>query len=359
MQQIELRPGYSISRVIRGNWQLATGHGPARTDDPVADLCAYADAGITTFDCADIYTGVEETIGRFRAEYGRTRGSEALAKIRVHTKFVPDLGILNCITRSDVEAIIDRSLQRLGMERLDLVQFHWWDYAEPRWLDTALWLAELREAGKIANIGGTNFDTQHVGAMIDAGVPLVSMQVQYSLLDRRPETSLTALARQHDVALLCYGTVAGGFLSDRWLGAAAPTGVDENRSLTKYRLIVEDWGGWDLFQELLRTLRTIADRHETDIATVASAAVLPRPQVAAVIVGARDRSHLPQNLAVGSLALTDGDMAAIDAVLEQSAPLEGDVYALERDRDGRHGRIMKYNLNDAPAASQKASVVGK
>ncbi len=359
MQQIELRPGHSISRVIRGNWQLATGHGPSRSVDPVADLCAYADAGITAFDCADIYTGVEETIGRFRSEYGRTRGSEALARIKVHTKFVPDLDILGRITKQDVETIIDRSLKRLGSDMLDLVQFHWWDYAEPRWLETALWLAELRQAGKIRNIGGTNFDTAHVAAMVEAGVPLASMQVQYSLLDGRPRKSLVDLAEKHHFALLCYGTVAGGFLSDRWLGAPAPSGADENRSLTKYRLIIEDWGGWELFQHLLATLRSIADRHGTDIATVASAAMLLRERVAAVIVGARDRSHLPQNLAIGSVDLTPADFGAIEAVLARSTPLDGDVYTLERDRHGRHGRIMKYNLNDAPGASQNAASVGQ
>jgi aryl-alcohol dehydrogenase-like predicted oxidoreductase len=359
MHQIELRPGYAISRVIRGNWQLATGHGSSRSEDPVADLCAYADAGITTFDCADIYTGVEETIGRFRAEYQRARGPEALAKVRVHTKFVPDLDILDRIAKRDVETIIDRSLRRLGVEQLDLVQFHWWDYAKPRWLDTALWLSELREAGKILNVAATNFDTEHVAAMVEGRVPLTSLQVQYSLLDSRPEKSLVELARAHDIALLCYGTVAGGFLSDRWHGAHAPSGSDENRSLTKYRLIIEDWGGWDLFQLLLDTLRAVANRYRTDIATVASAAMLGRPQVAAVIVGARDRSHLPQNLAIAALALDRSDYAAIDAVLRQSTPLEHDVYSLERDRHGRHGQIMKYNLNNAPGASQTASVAGE
>ncbi len=359
MQQIELRAGYSISRVIRGNWQLATGHGSDLSQDPVADLCAYSDAGITTFDCADIYTGVEETIGRFRAEYEKTRGREALAKVRVHTKFVPDLDILDCIVKRDVETIIDRSLRRLGQEQLDLVQFHWWDYAKPRWLETALWLAELRDAGKIRNVAATNFDTGHVAAMIDAGVPLTSLQIQFSLLDARPEKSLIELARAHDIAILCYGTVAGGFLSDRWRGALAPSGSDENRSLTKYRLVIEDWGGWELFQLLLDILRIVADRHRTDIATVASAAMLARPQVAAVIVGARNVSHLPQNLAIAKLALDESDIMAIDTVLKQSTPLEGDVYSLERDRQGRHGRIMKYNLNDAPGASQTASVAGK
>lgn len=350
MQTFDLRPGATISRVIRGNWQLASGHSSAQSDDPIADLTAFADAGITTFDCADIYTGVEEVIGAFRAAYRKARGEEALKRIRVHTKFVPDLSILSRIEKKDVETIIDRSLTRLGQEQLDLVQFHWWDYSQPRWLDTALWLAELQQAGKIRNIGGTNFDTAHVAAMVEAGVPLVSMQVQYSLLDRRPAESLTALARKHDIFLLTYGTVAGGFLSDRWLGVAEPAGEAENRSLTKYKLIIDDWGGWAPFQTLLQTLRGIADRHGMDIATVASAAVLRFPQVAGVIVGARNRSHLDGNLAIAALDLSAEDLAAIDTLLAQSRPLEGDVYSLERDREGRHGRIMKYNLNDAPAS---------
>ena len=70
---------------------MASGHGAVKSDDPVADMVAFADAGITTFDCADIYTGVEEMIGRFRLRYRELRGEEALERIRVHTKFVPDL----------------------------------------------------------------------------------------------------------------------------------------------------------------------------------------------------------------------------------------------------------------------------
>lgn len=308
-------------------------------------MIAFADAGITTFDCADIYTGVEELIGTFRAAYADRRGTEALSRIRVHTKFVPDLSQLETITQPMVEAAIDRSLERLKVERLDLVQFHWWDYQQPRWLEVAGWLAELRKAGKIANIGGTNFDTPHMIAMVEAGVPLVSMQLQYSVLDARPEKAMASAARKREVSFLCYGTVAGGFLGERWLGRPEPSGPLENRSLTKYKLIIDEFGGWEKFQVLLGVLDRVARRHGSDIATVASRAVLDRECVAGVIVGARNRAHLASNLAIAGLKLTDADRAEIAAVTGDAALLLGDVYTLERDRTSRHGAIMKYDLN--------------
>ena len=349
MQRIALAPGYDISRIIRGGWQMAGGHGAIDRATAVNDMIACADAGITTFDCADIYTGVEDLIGAFRAAYARQRGAEALARIRVHTKYVPDLDLLPQLSRADVERVIDRSLRRLGTDRLDLVQFHWWDYGVPGAVQAAQWLDDLRRAGKIAHVGGTNFDTAHLVAIVDAGVPLLSMQVQYSLLDRRPETAMVAAAAARGVSLLCYGTVAGGFLGDRWLGVAEPVEPLENRSLTKYKLIIDDLGGWDLFQTLLAALRRVADRRGSDIATVASAAVLARPGVAAVIVGARDRSHLGANIAVSDLVLDAADLAEIETALAGARTLDGDVYALERDRTGRHGSIMKYNLSRGAA----------
>lgn len=347
VERISLRPGHEISRVIRGGWQLAGGHGAVNPAEAVEDMIAFADAGITTFDCADIYTGVEDMIGAFRVEYDRRFGAEALARIKVHTKLVPDLARLATVDKAYIRSIVDTSLARLRMERLDLVQFHWWDYAVPRYLDAIGWLNELRLEGKVANVSATNFDTSRTRQILGAGVPLTSMQVQYSLLDARPERTLAKVAQDNDMWLLCYGTVAGGFLGDRWLGQAEPVEPLENRSLTKYKLIIDDFGGWDLFQAMLETLRTIADRHGSDIATVASAAMLGRPGVAAVIVGARNRSHLARNVAVSELRLTNQDRAEIAAVQAQGKVPEGDTYTLERDRNGRHGSIMKYNLNAA------------
>lgn len=347
MQTFDLAPGHRISRVIKGGWQLAGGHGRIDRNSSIDDMVAFADAGITTFDCADIYTGVEEMIGAFRTRYRNMRGAEALAAIKVHTKFVPDLGALATLTRADVVRAIDTQIARLQAERLDLVQFHWWDYAVDRQVEVALWLADLRQAGKIAHIGGTNFDTAQMLRMIQAGVPLVSMQVQYSLLDDRPSRSMAKAAAENGVGFLCYGTVAGGLFSDRWLGAPEPAEPFENRSLIKYKLIVDEFGGWALFQDLLAALSAVAQRHGTDIASVASRWMLDAPGVAGVIVGARNRAHLARNLAIPDIALTAADRAAIQAVLDRAHKVPGEVYELERDRTGKHGSIMKYNLNKA------------
>ena len=345
VERAELSPGYEISRLIRGGWQLAGGHGQVERKAAVEDLHEFFRAGIVTFDCADIYTGVEELLGHLRTAVLKGEGREALDSLKVHTKFVPDLDLLPRLKKPDVTAAVDRSLHRLGMERLDLVQYHWWDYGIPGCIEGALWLAELQRQGKIRFIGGTNFNTPQSAALLNAGVPLISMQVQYSLLDDRPEHGMTTLCRDKGVHLLCYGSVAGGFLSDDWLGRPEPRFPLENRSLTKYKLIIDDCGGWDFLQHLLGVLRTVADRHGVDIATVASRAVLDRPQVSAVIVGARNSSHLAGNLAIMSLRLTPSDHAEIGEVLVRGLRLAGDVFDLERDRTGRHGAIMKYDLN--------------
>ena len=297
--RISLSGDYTISRIIKGGWHLAGDHGDIDPKQARQDMATFVDAGITTFDCADIYTGVERLIGDFRRSY------PAHAKqVQIHTKFVPDLSDLCSVDRAQVGAIIERSLARLGQERLDLVQFHWWDFAIPRYVETALELDRLRRSGKIARIGVTNFDTPRLKELVDAGIPITSHQVQYSLLDDRPNHGMVAYCRAQNIALLCYGTVCGGFLSERWLGKPAPAADLANRSLAKYKPIIEDFGGWRLFQELLEVLRRVAAAHATDIASVATRVMLDRDQVAAAIVGAVNTSHLQAHAQIGGLRLS-------------------------------------------------------
>jgi aryl-alcohol dehydrogenase-like predicted oxidoreductase len=343
--RIELRPDYEITRVIRGGWQLAGGHGTIDREAAVDDLVSAFDAGVTTFDCADIYTGVEELLGAFRARLADLRGVDAAKAIKVHTKLVPDLAALAHVDKAYLEGIVDRSLRRLRVERLDLVQFHWWRYAAPGLIDAVRALDEMRRAGKIRHLGLTNFDTPHLSEILASGAEISSVQVQYSVLDQRPASGLAALSAEHGVWLLCYGSVAGGFLSNRWLEALEPSAPLENRSLVKYKLIIDDFGGWDLFQELLRTLRRVADRHGADLATIASRWVLDQPRAAAVIVGARNRWHVGDNARITSLELSAADRAEIEAVIARGRGPLGDVYELERDLTGRHGSIMHYDNN--------------
>ena len=133
----ELSPGYTVPRIISGGWQLSRGHRRTAVDPEgtVRQMKQLADAGLTAFDCGDIYLGVEALLGKLL---------QVSPDVQVHTKFVPDLRELPRIDRRHVERIVDRSLDRLGVERLDLVQLHWWDYDVPRYVETALWLDEQR-----------------------------------------------------------------------------------------------------------------------------------------------------------------------------------------------------------------------
>jgi len=348
VQTTALRPGHVISRVIRGGWQLAGDHGSVDRAEAVRDMEAFVDAGITTFDCADIYVGVEEMIGDFIGDLRRRRGADVADRVVVHTKLVPDLTRLADLRADEVEAVIDRSLRRLQVERLDLVQFYWWDVGQGDYLAAAQVLKECQRKGKIRNIGVTNWDVAETAPLVEAGIDLVSTQVQYSVLDRRPVGAFTEWTAANDVQILCYGTLAGGFLTEKWLGVPDPGFTFENRSLVKYRLIIDEFGPWALFQELLQALLVVGTRHGAPLSAVASAWVLDQPQVAAAIVGARYARHLPLTLQVFDVAMDDADRASIDTVLAKSGGPNGTVFGLERDRSGRHGRIMKYNLNAKP-----------
>ena len=347
MKRIEIRPGYSISKVIKGGWHLAGGHGIIDQNKALEDMYQFVKAGITTFDRADIYTGVEELIGKFRKKYQDEFQSGELAPIQIHTKYVPDYSSLATLKKEDTVKIIDRSLRRLNVEQLDLVQFAWWDYQFPRYLETAVHLSELQKSGKIRHLGVTNFDTVRIKEMLNAGVEITTNQVQYSLLDRRVENSMSDLAQEHNIPYLCYGSIAGGFLSDRYLGTSDPTQPYENRSLTKYRLIIDEFGGYNLFQELLKVLRTIADKYHVGVAEIASKYVLQKPMVASVIIGARNNKHLNNLKKLDYFNLNNDDLEAISKIIDISKGPYGPFYELERDKTGKHGSIMKYNLNES------------
>ncbi|MFZ9982128.1 MAG: aldo/keto reductase [Cyclobacteriaceae bacterium] len=340
---ISLTKDFEISRIIKGGWQLSSGHRDQLNTDPVQDMISYAEAGITTFDCADIYTGVEQLIGKFLNEWKRLHSE--IRPIRVLTKFVPDADALATLDKSYVSRIIERSLKRLGTERLDMVQFSWWDYHIDRYAEAAGWLCDLQKEGKIELISATNFNTEATAKILKAGVPLKTIQLQYSLLDSRPEKGLVDLCKQNEIKLLCYGTVAGGFISSKWLGKPEPQGAFENRSLVKYKLMIDETGGWERFQNLLETLSRIAEKHNVTITNVAGNYILSRPAVGSLIIGAATTNHLEENLRTFQFRLDESDLQQIETAKAALKTPQGDVWDLERIKEGPHGRIMRYNLN--------------
>lgn len=315
----------------------------------LSDLEALTELGLDTFDCADIYTGVEALFGEFRRRYQQRSGADAVRRLRFHTKLVPDRSDLERVDRRYVERIVDRSLRRLGVERLDLVQLAWWDYDIPAYVDVAQWLDELRAAGKVRHLGATNFDAERLREILDAGVGLVVHQVQYSLLDRRPETAMVPLCRERGVHLIAYGALAGGLLTDRYLDAERPREPFANRSLRKYDLIVDEFGSWERFQALLGEAHTVARGAGATLAQVALRYVLDRPGVAAALVGLSGLERMRESADAAGLRLGEPELERLGAFGRTAPGPAGPVFGLEREPGGKHAAIMKYDLNrEAP-----------
>lgn len=267
--------------------------------------------------------------------------------IQIHTKFVPDLNILDQVDFAYTEKVIDRSLMRMHRDCLDLVQFHWWDYEVPGMMETAGYLMKLKEKGKIRNLAMRNFDTPHLKQMVEAGLPVVSNQTQYSVFDCRPEQALLQYSREHDVFSFCYGTLSGGFLAERWMGVKREELTAETRSHVKYLQIIEDSMGWDGYQQLLTLLREIAEEHGTTIACVATRFILDQPGVGAAMVGTRNSRHVDDNASIARLVLTPGDQERIRQFIDRFPTPEGEPFTLERTPGSRYRNIMKMNLNKA------------
>jgi aryl-alcohol dehydrogenase-like predicted oxidoreductase len=279
----------------------------------------YHKSGFTSWDMADIYGPAEEFFGKFRQNLAKA--GDDLSGLVGLTKFVPSPGPMN---KNTVERAIRNSILRMNVDSIDLVQFHWWDYDDLRYLDALEQLTILRDAGKIKHIGLTNFDTARMQMMLDKGFEIVSNQVQYSIIDQRPQVEMAKFCKKNGIFLLTYGTLGGGLLSERFLGVSEPTRIDlDTFSLQKYHHMVDAWGGWTLFQKLLDTLHQIAKKHSTSIANVATRFILDEPQVAGVIIGARlgITQHIEQNKQTFSLGLDSDDYSAISEITIQANDL--------------------------------------
>jgi aryl-alcohol dehydrogenase-like predicted oxidoreductase/enamine deaminase RidA (YjgF/YER057c/UK114 family) len=222
------------------------------------------------------------------------------------------------------QGVQDR-LDRLGVASVDLLQFHWWSFEHPAWLDALHELAKLRDEGLIREIGVTNFDAAHLRVALSDGIPLVSNQVSFSLVDRRAAGPLSTLCLERGVRLLAYGTLCGGFLSERWLNQPRPEAVVD-WSRMKYGRFIDAAGGWEPFQGILNAAAEIARKHGVSVSNVASRWVLEHAAVAGVIVGARlgEAEHRDDNARLFSFALDDEDHAALDGAFAATTPIPGD-----------------------------------
>ena len=315
IETYNLASDLKICRIVNGMWQVAGGHGYINPKDAIDEMKLYYESGLTSWDMADIYGPAEEFFGQFKSKLDKSGSSANLVGL---TKFVPNPGMMSA---NLVERAIRMSCVKMNVDSWDRGQFHWWDYDDSQYLEAIKHMTALKNQGKIRHIGLTNFDTKRMQIMLDKGFDIVSNQVQYSVMDQRPKMEMERFCKKNNISLLTYGTLGGGLISERFLGEAEPTRIDLNTySLQKYKNMVDAWGGWELFQELLHTLHAIAQKHEISIANVATRFVLDQPQVAAVIIGARlgIAQHITQNKKTFSLKLDSNDYSAINTITAQA-----------------------------------------
>jgi len=313
LEKTLLAPDLEICRILNGMWQVAGSHGQIEHSLAVSDMNNYVKSGFTTWDLADIYGPAESIIGEF--------SKQTDLSFEAFTKFVPNPGPMS---NSIVTHYIEQSLQKMNTDCIDLLQFHWWDYNDASYLDALDHLSKLQSENKIKHLGVTNFDTKRVKIMIEQGHKIVSNQVQYSILDSRPERVMTPYFVKNNIKILCYGVLLGGFFSEKYLGADEPhRGNLDTASLQKYKNMIDVWGGWELFQELLVILDEIAKKHNCSIANVAARFILDKPQVSGVIIGARlgITNHREDNTRVFDISLDSNDLILINSVTEKANDL--------------------------------------
>ncbi len=317
----ELAPGLYISRIVTGLWQIADMERDQQSldlDRAARSMKAYARAGLTTFDMADHYGSAEEIAGIFMRKYAGDND------VQVLTKWVPETG---GSSRAAVRQAVQRSLDRLQTDRLDLLQYHAWSYADPSYLDDLFHLQELQDEGLIRHLGLTNFDTAHLSLVLETGIEVVSNQICFSLLDQRAANGMTGLCEDKGVTILAFGTLAGGFLTERWLDQPEPT-TDRLKtwSQMKYKRYIDEAGGWAPFQNLLRALKRVADKHDVSMANVASRFILEQPAVGAVIIGARlgQSEHIRNNQVTLDFTPKSEDWDAIKSAIDALDPIPGD-----------------------------------
>ena len=295
-----------VSEICLGTWTTFGGSLPEEDAHALVDTAF--ELGVNFFDTANIYSEgrSEEVLGRALA--GRPRDAYVLA-----TKVwgaAPDGG--RGLSREQVVHQIDRSLERLGAEFVDLYQCHAWDPNVPL-AETLEAMTEVVEAGKVRHVGCSNWSGEQIRQAIELArehgyVKIVSSQPEYSLLCREPEAEVIPVSRENGVSQVVYSPLAQGVLTGKY--APGETAHPGTRAAAR--------AAWMEFlddETLARVgrLRPIADGLGVTMAQLALAWILHEPNVASAIVGASRPEQLRDNAAASGVELDDETVRAVEA----------------------------------------------
>ena len=287
------------------------GRGETR-EEAFAVMDAAWEAGITTFDTADAYGGgrSETWIG----DWLRTKGSDVRGRIVLSTKtFNPmDEGEDHGLAPARIRRQLESSLQRLGVERVDMYLAHDWDPGVPV-AETLGALAELVTAGKVGVVGASNVDGEQLREALaaESRARYEWVQNSYSLLDREPEREVLPLCAERGLGFTPFSPLGGGWLTGKYRrGETAPPGSRMTMRPEPYLHRLDDdsvWRGLD-------GLAASAEERGTTPAALALAWLLGDPRVTAVIVGPRRSEHLEPALAALAAPLSERERAELSGL---------------------------------------------
>lgn len=278
-----------------------------------ADLVSRAiERGVNFFDTADVYSCGESEALLGRALRGRRDQAVIATKVRGVTGDDPnDVGL----SRRHIVASCERSLKRLGTDRIDLYQVHGWDALTPV-EETLEALDHLVRQGKVFYVGASNLAAWQLARSLElqkanGWARYVTLQPYYSLVGRDIEHELVPLCQAEGVGLLPWSPLAGGYLSAKYRhgGAGRRSGERQFPPIDLAR-----------GEKVLDVLEAVAREVGHSPARVALAWVLSRPMVTSVILGARSREQLEDDLAAGDVALSAEQMQRLDDVSALPAP---------------------------------------
>lgn len=279
-------------------------------------LDTYLALGMNQFDTADIYGRSERILG------------ELLAKrdCKIYTKAIFWGG---SPTASQVRHKIENSLRNLRRDTLDGLFVHWHDPTIDfsKCFET---LQELVAEGIIQQLGVTNFNTPMLKEALKLA-PIHLHQVQYSLIDRRVETTMQALCLQHQIGLYTYGAIAGGFLSAKFLNASSLKHAANHARGFYYNSMIQAHGGWPVVRELLNVLQNIAEKHQKTIPQVALNWVQQQQGVVGILCGfTRNWHYIQENAKALNWTLPPADVERLTLLSQELFDQPGDIYSYER-----------------------------
>ncbi len=314
--------GVSVSRFALGTMTFGR---EATEEDSFAQLDRFTELGGNLVDTADAYGGgeSERIVGRWLAQQG-TGGRDQIVlatKGRFPTGAGPnDVGL----SRKHLAAALNASLERLGVETIDLYQVHAYDPYTPL-SETLEFLSDAVSAGKIHYAGLSNFTGWQIQRATDvaefrAGTRLISIQPQYNLLAREIEWEVVPAALANGLGILPWSPLGGGWLTGKYSGPQAPRGTTRLGDDAKLRAWASgERGDPSRVAAIIDVVREIASDRSASMAQVALAWVRSRPGVTSVILGARTIDHLNDNLGAVDLVLTDAETQRLTTVSDPVA----------------------------------------